>query len=275
VAPAQARPIVFVTDFGYRNEWVGICHAVMSRISPASPIVDLSHGVPPLDVVAGAQLLADSLPYVADDAVLVAVVDPNVGRDRDVVVEASDGRLLVGPDNGILSVAWDALGGVRLVVEVTSRDVVLQPVAPSFHARDVLCPAAAHLAAGMPIGDLGPTVDAAGLVRISTPGAEVEPGKIVCEVIDLNRFGNAQLNVREPHLVDAGLYGRGTLGVDTTSGSAHARIVSTYAELEPDEYGLMLDPRGWLSVVRGNPGNAAEGLGLQVGEQVWIARLRS
>jgi S-adenosylmethionine hydrolase len=102
---AAGRTIVFLSDFGYRNEWVGICHAVMNRISPASPIVDLSHGVPPLDVRGGALLLVDSLPYLSADAVLLAIVDPSVGRDRDVALEANDGRLVVDPDNGLLAPA--------------------------------------------------------------------------------------------------------------------------------------------------------------------------
>src|SRR5690349_17987913 len=109
----SARTIVFATDFGFGNEWVGICHAVMSRIAPDSRVVDLSHLVKPLDVDAGALLLADSLPYLPDDAIVFAVVDPNVGKDRDLAVEAADGRLLVGPDNGLLSLAWAVAGGVR------------------------------------------------------------------------------------------------------------------------------------------------------------------
>ena len=94
--PATGRGIVFLSDFGYRNEWVGICHAVMNRIAPASPIVDLSHGVPPLDVRGGAVLLVDSLPYLSTEAVLLAIVDPSVGRDRDVAFESNEGRLVVG-----------------------------------------------------------------------------------------------------------------------------------------------------------------------------------
>src|SRR5262245_49795874 len=155
--------IVFLSDFGYRNEWVGICHAVINRISPTSPIVDLSHGVPPLDVRGGAVLLVDSLPYVSEDAIVLAIVDPSVGRDRDVAVETERGRLIVGPDNGLLSPAVAALGGVKRAVEITSPEVVLSPISPSFHARDVLAPAAAHLAAGLDLAQLGSALDQATL----------------------------------------------------------------------------------------------------------------
>jgi S-adenosylmethionine hydrolase len=267
---ADARPIVFLTDFGYRNEWVGICHAVVSKVSPASRIVDLSHGVPPLDVRAGALVLADCLPYLASDAVLLAVVDPSVGKDRDIAVQTGQGRLLVGPDNGLLSLAWSALGGADVAVEITSTNVILEPVAPSLHARDVLAPAAAHLATGMPIEELGSAVDPTGLAVLSVPEPDVEVGKIVAEVLDLNRFGNAELNVRQTHLVSARLDSAAKLAVESTAGSARARRVATYADLEPGEYGVMLDPRGWLAVIRGNPENAAAGLGIQSGDPVWI-----
>lgn len=267
---ADARPIVFLTDFGFRNEWVGICHAVIGKFSPGSRVVDLSHGVPPLDVRAGALVLSDCLPYLASDAVLLAVVDPSVGRDRDIAVETGQGRLLVGPDNGLLSLAWTALGGPRVAVEITSPSVILEPVSPSFHARDVLAPAAAHLAAGMPIDQLGPSIDTGGLAVLSVPEPDVEAGKIVAEVLDLNRFGNAELNVRQTHLVTAGLDDIATLAVESTAGSALARRVATYSDLEPGEYGVMLDPRGWLAVIRGNPENAAAGLGIQSGDPVWI-----
>ena len=177
--PRNGRTIVFLSDFGYRNEWVGICHAVMNRIAPESPVVDLSHGVPPLDVRNGALLLVDSLPYLAADAILLAIVDPSAGRDRDVALETEDGRLVVGPDNGLLAPTAAALGGVARAVEITSPEVVLTPVSPAFDARDVLAPAAAHLAAGAALGTLGPPVDPATLAQMTIPEPTVEHGRSV------------------------------------------------------------------------------------------------
>jgi S-adenosyl-L-methionine hydrolase (adenosine-forming) len=268
---ATGRTIVFLSDFGYRNEWVGICHAVMNRIAPASPIVDLSHGLPPLDVRGGAVLLVDSLPYLAADAIVLAIVDPSVGRDRDVALETSDGRLIVGPDNGLLAPAAATLGGVARAVEITSPEVVLKPVSPSFHARDVLAPAAAHLAAGAELATLGDEVDPATLAELAIPEPAVERGKIECEVLDLNRFGNVLLNVRESQLAAAGLDGAEEIQVDATSGAGRARRVATYADVASGDWGLIVDPRGWLSVVRGNPANAAEGLGsVAPGDPIWL-----
>ena len=269
------RTIVFLSDFGYRNEWVGICHAVMNRIAPASPIVDLSHGVPALDVRGGAVLLADSLPYLRSDAILLAIVDPSVGRDRDVALQCGDGRLIVGPDNGLLAPAAAALGGIARSVEITSPEVVLTPISPSFHARDVLAPAAAHLANGVAIETLGPAVDPASLAHLSIPEPSVERGKIECEVLDLNRFGNVLLNVRESQLAEAALDEADAIQVDSTSGAGRAQRVSTYSDVAAGDWGLIVDPRGWLLVIRGNPANAAEGLGsVGPGDPIWLTAAR-
>lgn len=267
----DGRPIVFETDFGGGNEWVGICHAVMTRIAPSSRIIDLSHLVRPLDVSGGARLLADSLPYLPDDAILLAVVDPNVGKDRDVAVQAKDGRLLVGPDNGVLSSAWSAAGGVAGAVEITSPEVIIEPVAPSLHARDVLCPAAAHVAAGMAIDALGDALEPGSLTTLDLGDPEIEPGKIRCEVIDYNRFGNIQLNVRRADLERAGL-DDGAVAVEAIAGAVQARHGHTYGDFAPGEYGVIFDPRGWLTIVRGNPGNALEDLSLSIGDLVWISK---
>jgi S-adenosyl-L-methionine hydrolase (adenosine-forming) len=268
------HPIVFISDFGYRNEWVGICHAVMDKVAPGVRVIDLSHGVPPLDVRAGALELADSLPYIRHEAIVLAVVDPSVGRDRDIAIRTGDGRLLVGPDNGLLAPAWHASEGVAEAIAITSSEVLLEPVSPSFHARDVLAPAAAHLAAGAQLSDLGEAVEPTTLAEIRIPEPSVEQGKIACEVLDLNRFGNVQLNVRQSHLAAAGLDRVDRILVEAQAGGGLARQVATYADLEGQQWGLMIDPRGWLSVIRGDTANAAEGLGVSSGDLVWLTHER-
>jgi S-adenosylmethionine hydrolase len=269
---SSARPIVFLSDFGLGNEWVGLCHSVLSGIAPQCPIVDLSHLIRPLEVASGALLLADSMPYIPENAVVLAVVDPNVGRDREVAIETGSGRHLVGPDNGLLSLAWDAAGGLETVVEIMSPRVIREQITESFRAPDTLCPATAHLAAGMEFDQLGPPVDADTLAVITVAEPQIEGGKISCEVIDFNRFGNVQLNVRQADLATAGLDDAPTLRIEATSGWKDARRGSTYADFEPGEYGLIVDPRGWLTIVRGNPASALEGLELALAAPVWISR---
>jgi S-adenosylmethionine hydrolase len=268
----RARPIVFVTDFGLGNEWVGLCHAVMSGISPDSPIIDLSHLVRPLEVASGALLLADSMPYIPEDAVILGVVEPNVGKDRELAIETNGGRRLVGPDNGLLSLAWEAAGGIRTAVEITSADVIRPIHAESFRAPDTLCPATAHLAAGMPVEQLGTALDPASLAVVTLAEPEVEPGRIACEVIDFNRFGNVQLNVRPADLAAGGLDDAAMIRVEAVSGAVDAKRGSTYADFPAGEYGVLFDPRGWLTIVRGNPASALDGLGLSLAAPVWLSR---
>jgi S-adenosylmethionine hydrolase len=270
--PAAARPIVFVSDFGLGNEWVGICHSVLAAISPQSPIVDLTHLIRPLEVQAGALMLADSMPYLADDAVVLGIVDPNVGRDREVAIATRSGRYLVGPDNGLLSLAWQEAGGAVEAFEIASPDVIRPARAESFRAPDTLCPAAAHLAAGMTIERMGPAVDTATLDVLELPEPEVVDGQVQGEVLDFNRFGNIQLNVRESDLGRAGLDDAPVLAIRAMGASAEARRGRTYADFEAGEYGVLFDERGWMEIVRGNPESAVQGLGLSPGHLVWISR---
>ena len=270
--PSADRPIVFVSDFGLGNEWVGLCHSVLADVSPRSPIVDLTHLIRPLDVQSGALLLADSMPYIAENAVVLGVVDPTVGKDREVAVRTGSGRDLVGPDNGLLSLAWQQAGGIASVVEIASPEVIRPPRAESFRAPDTLCPAAAYLASGGSLEELGPELEPESLNALTLPEPEIADGEIRGEVLDLNRFGNIQINVREADLARAGLEKVSNLSIKATSASAEARRGATYADFSEDEYGVIVGERGWLMIVRGNPGSACEGLGLSPGHLVWITR---
>ncbi len=272
--PPAARPIVFVSDFGLGNEWVGICHSVLADVSPQSPIVDLTHLIRPLEVQSGALLLADSMPYIAENAVVLGIVDPTVGKDREVAIRTTSGRDLVGPDNGLLSLAWEAAGGIRSVVEITSPQVIRPPRAESFRAPDTLCPAAAHLAVGHPLEELGSEVEPGTLSALTLPEPEISDGEIRAEVLDFNRFGNIQINVRDADIARAGLEDAGCLSIKATSASADARRGSTYADFAAGEYGVIVSERGWLMIVRGNPASAVEGLGLSLGHFVWLSRSR-
>ncbi len=119
--------------------------------------------------------------------------------------------------------------------------------------------------------ELGENLDPDTLVGLTVPEPETEPGKIRCQVLEYNRFGNVKLNVRQSHLEAALLWETGELTVEGVSGSARARHGETYGDFEPGENGVLKDPRGWLTVVRGNPASALEGLGVEIGDQVWLS----
>jgi S-adenosyl-L-methionine hydrolase (adenosine-forming) len=258
-----ARPVVLLSDYGLEDGFVGTCHAVIARISPESSVIDLTHSVPAHDIFRGALLLHDAVPYVPSDAVVFAVVDPGVGTSRRAIaVRTSFGLDLVGPDNGLLSLAWDAAGGVGSSVEITSSDVMLQPVSATFHGRDVFAPAAAHLARGANLDDLGPSVDPASLVSLELPRAEVVDDRVRATAIGVDRFGNIQLSARAADLpAEARIELRGP------SGTALAHRVATFADVPVGELALVIDSWGWVAIVV-NQGSAADLLRLAPGDAV-------
>lgn len=266
----MAHPIAFLSDLGIRDETVGVCHAVMRRIAPDAAIIDVSHGVPPMDIRTGALTLLQALPYLPDDAVVVAVVDPGSGTDRAALaVRTAKGRLMVGPDNGLLSLAWAADGGVHLAVSISAVEILFHPVSPVLNARDVFSPAAAHLAVGTDLGALGPAMDPAGLVAIAMPTPEVGPNRIAGEVLDVDRFGNVRLNIRAADLAAAGLPTDATLEIASTAAGVRARRITTYGEVAEGECGALTDAWGWLSVVT-RLASAADDLLVSVGDPVWV-----
>jgi len=192
----SSRPIVFCSDFGYRNEWVGICHAVMARIAPNSRIVDLSHGVPPLDVMAAARLLADSLTSLASDAVVVSIVDPSVGADATWRSRRTTAGCSSGPTTDCLfrlARSWEE-----------SSERWRSPLRTWCSSR--LRPHSAHVTSSVPPPPTWPPPwSSNSLGRPSTlrrwrnsvfPSRSSRLERSSAKVIDLNRFGNAQLNVR-------------------------------------------------------------------------------
>jgi len=263
----MTRPIVFLTDYGRSDGFVGICHGVMARVAPDARIIDLTHAVPRQDVMRGAVELARSVPFMPTDAVYVAVVDPGVGSDRGAIATIAGGALLVGPDNGLLSLAWEEMGGVEAAVEIENPDVVLAPVSRTFHGRDVFAPAAAHLAAGMKLEDLGPAVDVATLVRLDVPGAMVAEGAVGARVTATDGYGNVQLNATERDLEDAAVAVGNVLVVN----GRRLPRAGTFAELPEREPGLIVDSDGYLAIVV-NHGNAAQMLGLAAGDVVVMER---
>ena len=267
----RARPIVFLSDYGLEDEFVGICHAVIARISPASPVIDLTHGIPPHDVLRGALVLSRSISYLPTEAVLLAVVDPGVGTPRrPVAVETLHGeQLLVGPDNGLMSLAWAVRGGVARAVEVAESNVILEPVSATFHGRDIFAPAAAHLAAGVTLSELGPEVDPASLATVHPPAPGIETGRIDAEVYGVDRFGNVQLSAATGHLERAGLAGANRLEVVTGRGTTPVRRAATFGDVTEGEFALIVDSSARLALVL-NRGSAAEALDLAVGDALTI-----
>lgn len=258
----MTRPIVLCTDYGLHDEFVGICHGVIARIAPDARVIDLTHAIPRQDVVRGAIVLSRATPFMPIDAVFCAVVDPGVGSERRAIaVRTAHGALMVGPDNGLLAPACLELGGVAEAREITSDSVVLQPVSNTFHGRDVFAPAAAHLAVGMALENIGVEIDPGALHTLELSGPMVTPGAVGARVVGVDGFGNVQLNVQEEHLRAAGFTGHVHVG------GAAVPFVSIFADLPEHGLGAILDSQGFVALVV-NQGSAAEALNLHEGSAV-------
>ncbi len=196
----MSRPITFLSDYGYSDEFAGVCRAVMSRIAPESPIIDITHGVGRHDVRQGAVLLANSLPH-SPPGVHLAVVDPGVGSERrPVAVGVAEDRVLVGPDNGLLSLASAAFGGAREAVDLSGSLFRLESPTATFHGRDVFAPVAARLATGAVLTDAGEVVEPETLTRLELPRPRIYPDRVVTHVVYADGFGNVTLNLKHDDL---------------------------------------------------------------------------
>ena len=194
--------------------------------------------------------------------VVVAVVDPGVGTERrGVAVEVGDGdSVLIGPDNGVLAPAVAMCGGATRVVELAEADYRLPSPGPTFDGRDVFAPAAAHLCNGIPLERLGPVLDPAGLLPGVLPVSRLEGGVLRAEVLWVDRFGNAQLNV-DPTELDE-LVGEGEpVAVEVDGTTRVAQRVGAFAEVAVGQVGLVTDSYGLAALVV-DRGSAAEELGL-------------
>jgi len=262
--------IAFASDYGHADEFAGVCKAVMLGIAPDAQIVDLAHDIPAHDVRAGALLLVRSVQYLPEGTIVVAVVDPGVGTDRRLLGIEVDGGVLLGPDNGLLAPSVAMTGGARRVVELSNDDFHLPAPGPTFAGRDVLAPAAGHLAAGADLGVLGPEIDPAGLVPGILSLPEVAPGgEITGEVWWVDRFGNCQLNVDPEALEAAGTLPGGRVELRLPHETRAARWVRTYADAKPSELVVLVDSYGLLALAFDRE-SAASLLGLRAGSTVTL-----
>jgi len=220
-----ALPLIFLSDYGYEDEFAGVCRAVVARLAPEVAVSDLTHGIPAGDVRRGALALEATVP-VAGPAVHLAVVDPGVGSDRRAVALAAGASFLVGPDNGLLDLAAARLGGVREAAEISSSALRLEPVAATFCGRDLFAPVAAHLAAGRPLAVAGEPIDPDRLVKLDLPRPRRQGGALLAHVLYPDRFGNLILDARPEDLGG----GKGSISVSTGGASFAAVRGRTFAD---------------------------------------------
>jgi S-adenosyl-L-methionine hydrolase (adenosine-forming) len=263
------RPVVtFLSDFGSADPFVGICHGVIVRTCPDAEVIHLAHGIDAQSVSQGARVLAASIEFLPV-GVHMAVVDPGVGSQRRALaLRSGDGRLFVGPDNGLLVPAAEACGGIELAIEITNAEYMLDAVSRTFHGRDVFAPVAGHLAAGIDPRLLGPEVGADSLVRPLEPGFKLEGSLMGATVQHVDRFGNVQLSVGASNLGELFVSGR---RVELARGDDryYAVCANTFADVASGELVVFEDSERRLSIAI-NRGSAAELIDAEPGNEIWL-----
>jgi S-adenosyl-L-methionine hydrolase (adenosine-forming) len=261
--------VTFTSDYGLEDEFVGVCHGVMLRIAPHLRIIDIHHNILRQDIRHGAIVLQQSVPYLPE-SVHLAVVDPTVGRDRRAIAIVTGwDEVFVGPDNGLLIPAAERSGGIRRVHEITELGFLLRPISRTFQGRDVFAPATAHIANGVDPSDLGPAVDADNLARLEIPEAWPHDDHLHAEVLQVDRFGNLQLNFGRSLLDGVGLSRNSLLEVRLEGHRLSVPIAFTYADVKPGDYVLVEDSYRHFSLAV-NKGDARSQLRARAGSTVIV-----
>jgi S-adenosyl-L-methionine hydrolase (adenosine-forming) len=262
--------ITFLTDFGLEDDFVGTCHGVIKRIAPDTQLIDITHGIRPGRILQGALALANALPYMPA-GVHLAIVDPGVGSSRrPLALRDAEGRLYVGPDNGLLLPAADRFGGVVEAHELANPAYALESVSRTFHGRDLFSPAAAHLALGVPLGELGPPIDQDALVRLDMPAPEIGGSRIRATVLAVDRFGNIALNLTRDHLDEASIVPGMRVELAARGNRYYAVAARTFADATAGELILYEDSYRNVAVAV-TRGSAASLLGVEEGSEIVIA----
>ena len=267
--PPVALPVSFLSDFGSPDEFVGVVHGVIYRLSPESRVIDITHGIPAGDVRAGALALTRAIQYLPQGVVL-AVVDPGVGTARRAIAAATESGFFVGPDNGLLSPAVAMMGGAHSINSIENPEVMIPGPGATFQGRDLFAPAAALLASGeAALEDLGPPVDPASVMPLMLPLPKVELNMVIGEAWWVDIYGNVETNIGPDDLLVIGARpGRGVM-VRIGAGSHEAKWVDTFGDVGDGELAVHVDSAGLVALaVRG--GRADEELNVAAGVAVTL-----
>ena len=267
----MARPVTLLTVYVYADEFAGVCRGVIAGIAPDARLIDITHGLARHAVRQGAVLLANAAPFMPP-GVHLAIVDPGVGSERRPVAirVADEDRLLVGPDNGVLGLAVERLGGAVEAVDLTSSPKRLEPVTSTFHGRDLFAPVAAHLALGAGLEEVGESIQPASLTKVEIPDPRIYPDRIVAHVLYVDGFGNVALNISHEKLASTFL----RLGERVLVAAGRSNVTvpfgRTFSDVGPGQ-GIMYEDSSRSLALAVNRESAAELLELAPDDEVVLS----
>jgi S-adenosylmethionine hydrolase len=254
------RLITFTTDFGLSDHFVGTMKGVVAGIEPQARVIDITHDIAPYNVTEAAFVIAEAWPYFPKNTVHVVVVDPGVGSSRRPILAAAAGHFFIAPDNGVLSLVFDA--AAHKVRMISNPKFMRREISRTFHGRDIFAPAAAHLAKGAKAAAFGKSIDD----YVRTWSAKPAPkGKDSWRgaVLKVDRFGNLITNFAVRDF--AGITAR---PFEMRAGAKHIhRLALTYAETEVGDLFVIVGSAGYLEIAA-NQASAAELVGCSAGASV-------
>lgn len=257
--------ITLTSDFSLHDSFVGIMKGVILGINPGATVVDLTHGIPPQDIVAGALTVRHASNYFPRGTIHVVVVDPGVGSGRRPLLIECDGSYFIGPDNGVLSLAIGDKEPAQIVT-LSNRAYHLKPTSTTFHGRDIFAPAAAHVSLGVTPVELGES--SATFVRLALSKPLRRPDEIVGEIIYIDHFGNLYTNIDQHDL-----RGMADTEPEIVLGAVHiAGVAAHYAAGGTDKFVAVVNSWGLLEIAVYR-GNAAQASGAIIGDAVKLRRL--
>lgn len=256
--------IGLLTDFGYKDGYVGVMKGVMLAICPQAQLVDISHEVSPQGILEGVFVLRQAFSYFPPGAIFLTVIDPGVGTERKALAARVGQFAFVGPDNGVITPLLRWGQEKRLEAEIVILDQPrywLPDVSTCFDGRDIFAPVAAYLAAGVPLGSMGsPTRE---VILLDLPAASPQPGGFQASVLFTDHFGNVVTNLQASEV---------QVGESLTVQIAGRRIhgmVRTFGERPPGTLIALADSSGYLAISLVQR-NAARYLGVSAGDPVII-----
>lgn len=259
--------IALLTDFGLADTYVGEMKAVVAGIAPHAQVVDLCHHTPPQEVLAGAIMLADSADSFPPGSIFTAVVDPGVGTDRRAVAVQTERYTFVGPDNGLFTAVLRRHEPLAAVLLDEARYHFRRPGesgSSTFHGRDVFSPAAAHLAAGTALMELGTTIDPGTLLQLAIPEPTEQDDELHGQVLRVDHFGNLITNITQISLSDSNSVASIRVG-DCEVGA----LRQTFSDVAVGDAVAYLGSHGRLEIAV-RDGNAAKVLAAQAGDRVVV-----
>ncbi|SHI78416.1 hypothetical protein SAMN02745216_00501 [Desulfatibacillum alkenivorans DSM 16219] len=261
--------ITLLTDFGLTDEYVGVMKGVILGINPKAKIVDLTHHIPAQSIRAASFLLKTSYAYFAPGTIHVAVVDPGVGSDRQILAVKADGHYFLAPDNGLLRPILDEAAEVEAVI-VSNPKICLAQISRTFHGRDIFAPAAAHLSLGTPLEDMGSSISLEAMQHEETAREEQMPEQLLGQIVWVDHFGNLVTTISKDGLE---MFAQGRPWEDMVvhvQGGEGLRILDTYSEVGRGELLALIGSRGFLEISV-NMGNAQEALYAGPGARVTVS----